>query len=101
VAKMITGFLRQEFKRNAWNMLAALAARPVIEALRARMDPARYNGATLVGLRGIVIKSHGSADARAFAHALESALEEVRNKVPQRIAERMAQIAPRTLAPTQ
>jgi glycerol-3-phosphate acyltransferase PlsX len=92
VAKMITGFLRQEFRRNPWNMLAALMATPVINALRARMDPANYNGATLVGLKGIVIKSHGSADARAFAHALESAVEEVRHNVPQRIAERMSQI---------
>ena len=92
VAKMITGFLREEFKRTPWNMLAALVATPVINALRARMDPAKYNGATLVGLKGIVIKSHGSADARAFAHALESAVEEVRHNVPQRIAERMSQI---------
>ena len=92
VAKMITGFLREEFKRTPWNMLAALVATPVINALRSRMDPAKYNGATLVGLKGIVIKSHGSADARAFAHALESAVEEVRHNVPQRIAERMSQI---------
>src|SRR3954470_3147221 len=92
VAKMITAFLREEFKRSPWNMLAALMATPVINALRARMDPAKYNGATLVGLKGIVIKSHGSADARAFAHALESAVEEVRHNVPQRIAERMSQI---------
>jgi glycerol-3-phosphate acyltransferase PlsX len=55
VAKMITGFLREEFKRNPWNMLAALMATPVINALSARMDPARFNGATLVGLKGIVI----------------------------------------------
>src|SRR3954462_7362333 len=92
VAKMIVGFLRQEFTRTPWNMLAALVATPVINALRSRMDPAKYNGATLVGLKGIVIKSHGSADARAFAHALESAVEEVRHNVPQRIAERMSQI---------
>src|SRR4051812_7417206 len=92
VAKMITGFLREEFKRTPWNMLAALVATPVINALRARMDPAKYNGATLVGLKGIVIKSHGSADARAFAHALESAVEEVRHHVPQRIALRMSEI---------
>jgi glycerol-3-phosphate acyltransferase PlsX len=92
VAKMITGFLREEFRRTPWNMLAALVATPVINALRARMDPAKYNGATLVGLKGIVIKSHGSADARAFMHALESAVEEVRNNVPQRIAERMSEI---------
>src|SRR3954466_8934547 len=93
VAKMITGFLREEFRRNPWNMLAALMAKPVINALRARMDPAKYNGATLVGLKGIVIKSHGSADVRAFSHALESALEEVRNNVPQRIAAQMAKMA--------
>ena len=93
VAKMISEGLRRSFRRNAWNMLAALIARPVINDLRARMDPAQYNGASLVGLKGIVIKSHGSADARSFAHALESAVEEVRNSVPQRIAERMAQIA--------
>src|SRR5258705_6079949 len=92
VAKMITGFLREEFKRNPWNMLAALMAAPVINALRARMDPARYNGATLLGLKGIVIKSHGSADQRAFGYALERALDEVTNNVPQRIAERMAQL---------
>ena len=90
---MITGFLREEFKRNPWNMLAALMATPVINALRARMDPARYNGATLLGLKGIVIKSHGSADVRAFAHALDSALEEVRNNVPQRIARQMEKMA--------
>ena len=93
VAKMITDFLREEFKRNPWNMLAALMATPVIKALRARMDPARYNGATLLGLKGIVIKSHGSADVRAFAHALEAALEEVRNDVPQRIARQMETLA--------
>ena len=98
VAKMITGFLREEFKRNPWNMLAALMASPVIRALRARMDPARYNGATLVGLKGIVIKSHGSADKRAFAHALDSALEEVRNDVPERIARQMERLKPAVAA---
>jgi len=99
VVKMITGFLREAFKRNPWNMFAALVAKPVINALRERMDPARYNGATLVGLKGIVIKSHGSADARAFVHALESAVEEVRHDVPRRIAERMAEVAPKVAVP--
>ena len=92
VATMIVGFLRQEFKRNPWNRLAALIAKPVLNALRARMDPAKYNGASLLGLRGIVIKSHGSADARAFGYALERAVDEVRNEVPQRIAQRVTQI---------
>jgi phosphate acyltransferase len=92
VATMIVGYMRDEFRRTAWNKLSAWLATPVIKALRARMDPAKYNGASLLGLRGIVIKSHGSADARAFGYALERALEEVRNNVPQRIAERMAQV---------
>jgi glycerol-3-phosphate acyltransferase PlsX len=90
VAKMIVGFLRQEFTRNPWRMLVAMLAKPVRNALRARMDPGKYNGASLLGLKGIVIKSHGSAGVFAFAQALERALEEVRNDVPQRIAERMA-----------
>src|SRR5258708_25247613 len=93
VATMITGFLREEFKRNPWNMLAALIATPVINALRARMDPARYNGATLLGLKGIVIKSHGSADRRACAHPPDRRLEERRSNVPQRIARQMEKMA--------
>jgi glycerol-3-phosphate acyltransferase PlsX len=86
VANMIVGFLRQEFTRNPWNMLAAWMAKPVRRALRARMDPGRYNGASLLGLKGIVIKSHGSADVYAFRQALARAVEEVKHNVPQRIA---------------
>jgi glycerol-3-phosphate acyltransferase PlsX len=92
VAKMLISFLKTEFTRNPWRMAVAWLARPVFSALKARMDPGRYNGASLLGLKGIVIKSHGGADAEAFAHALESAVEEVRNAVPQRIAERMTQL---------
>jgi glycerol-3-phosphate acyltransferase PlsX len=89
---MIVSFLRQEFTRNPWRMFVAWLATPVRTALKARMDPGRYNGASLLGLKGIVIKSHGGADAEAFAHALENAVEEVRNNVPQRIGDRMAQL---------
>jgi glycerol-3-phosphate acyltransferase PlsX len=92
VATMIVSFLRQEFMRNPWRMLAAWMAKPVRNALRARMDPGKYNGASLLGLKGIVIKSHGSADVYAFGQALERALNEVKNSVPQRIAARMAEM---------
>jgi glycerol-3-phosphate acyltransferase PlsX len=92
VAQMMAATLREEFERNVFRRLAALAALPVIRSFRRRMDHRRYNGASLLGLRGIVIKSHGSADAFAFGQALERALDEVRNDVPQRIARRMAQL---------
>jgi glycerol-3-phosphate acyltransferase PlsX len=69
----------------------------VLRAFRNRMDHRRYNGASLLGLRGIVIKSHGSADRYAFGQALQRAVEEVRDGVPQRIERRMAQM-PQALA---
>jgi phosphate acyltransferase len=92
VLQMMASALREEFSRNPFTRLAALVALPVIRAFRRRMDYRRYNGASLLGLRGIVIKSHGSADVFAFSQALERAVEEVRNNVPQRIAARMAQL---------
>jgi glycerol-3-phosphate acyltransferase PlsX len=90
VAKMIVGFLKQEFSRGPWRKLTALLAMPVLKAMRARMDPGRYNGASLLGLKGVVIKSHGSADRYAFGQALRRAVDEVQNDVVRRITERMA-----------
>ena len=92
VVTMIVAFLRQEFSRSLFRKIAALVALPVLNALRRRMDPGRYNGASLLGLRGVVIKSHGSADAYAFGKALERAVEEVRNDVIRRISQSMAQM---------
>ena len=85
VAKMIAAFIKQEFTRNIFTRLAAMVAMPVLKAFRSRIDPRSYNGASLLGLRGIVIKSHGSADAFAFANAIKVAILQVREDVPQRI----------------
>jgi glycerol-3-phosphate acyltransferase PlsX len=97
VAHMMATALREEFSRNALTRMAALLAMPVLRAFRTRLDPRRYNGASLLGLKGIVIKSHGSADPYAFGQALETAVQEVRNDVPQRIAQRMSQLQPQAV----
>jgi glycerol-3-phosphate acyltransferase PlsX len=78
-------YLRRAFTRDLFAKFQAMLARPVLKHLRKRMDPRRYNGATLVGLNGIVVKSHGSADAYAFLHAIETAVVEVQKQVPQQI----------------
>ena len=92
LAQMLATFLRHEFKRNMFTSLAGLIALPVINAFKRRVDHRRYNGASLLGLRGIVVKSHGDADSFAFEFAIERAAEEVRNGVLRRISERMALI---------
>lgn len=91
LAQMVSTFLHEEFGRNLWTKLAAVAALPVLNAFKARLDHRRYNGASLLGLKGIVVKSHGSADVLAFGCALERAAEAARNKLPERIAAGMAQ----------
>jgi len=78
LAQMLGGFLREEFNRNMFTKLAGLLATPVLKAFKRRVDPRRYNGASLLGLKGIVLKSHGSADAFAFFCAIERAAEEAR-----------------------
>jgi phosphate acyltransferase len=85
VAHMIAHFIRQEFMRTTGNRLRGAAAKPVLDAFRDKIDPRRYNGASLVGLQGIVIKSHGSADETSFANAIKEAVLEVRKDVTQRI----------------
>ncbi len=89
VAKMIGHQMKHEFNRNLLTRLAGLIALPVLNALRRRFDPRRHNGASMLGLRGIVIKSHGGADQLAFANAIEIALLEVEKAVPDRIASQL------------
>ena len=90
LAQMLASFLRQEFKRNLLTMLVSLIALPVLNNFKKRVDHRRYNGATLLGLKGIVVKSHGSADIFSFANALDRAAEEARTGVLARITERVA-----------
>lgn len=89
LARMITQFMKEEFTRNVFAKLAALMALPVLNALRRRLDPRQYNGASLVGLNGIVIKSHGGTDAIGFEYAIHVAAVEVQNQLPQLIGERL------------
>lgn len=92
LAKMISTLLKQEFKRNLLTKLAGLVALPVMNAFKKQVDPRRYNGATLLGLRGIVVKSHGGADRFAFEHAIDVAVEEARSNVLKRISDQLQQL---------
>ena len=94
LAQMIARSLKEEFSRNVLTKLAALVAMPVINAFRRRFDHRSYNGASLLGLRGIVVKSHGSADAFGFLCALERAAEAARQRLPEKISARMATAMP-------
>jgi phosphate acyltransferase len=90
LAQMLGTYLREEFGRNLLTRAAALVAMPVLKAFKRRVDHRRYNGASLLGLRGVVIKSHGSADAYAFRFAIKHAVEEVRSGLLEHITQRMA-----------
>jgi glycerol-3-phosphate acyltransferase PlsX len=94
VASMIGGYLRAEFSRNLLTRLAALVAYPVLASFKRRVDHRRYNGAALLGLRGLVFKSHGSADALAFEHALARAYDAAGNNLLERVQGRIARAAP-------
>jgi glycerol-3-phosphate acyltransferase PlsX len=89
LATMLADFIRQEFTRNALTKLVAVVALPVLKHFKARIDPRRYNGAALLGLRGLVFKSHGSADAFAFEHALSRAYDAARNRLLDRVHDRI------------
>lgn len=85
VAQLLGNFVKEAFTSSVFSKLIYLIALPVLSKLKKRMDHRRYNGASLVGLKGIVIKSHGGADKLAFAYAVREAVVEVKMNVPQRI----------------
>ncbi len=92
VAKMVRHYMKAAFMRTWWTKLLGLIASPVLKAFAASIDPRRYNGASLLGLRGIVVKSHGGADAIAFEYAIRQAILEVEKQVPARIAASLEQL---------
>jgi glycerol-3-phosphate acyltransferase PlsX len=94
LATMIGGFLKAEFSRNIFTKMAAIGAYSVLTALKNRVDHRRYNGAALLGLRGLVFKSHGSADTLAFSNALNRAYDAARNNLLDRVRVRIAHAAP-------
>jgi glycerol-3-phosphate acyltransferase PlsX len=89
LAAMLSDFIKQEFTRNVFTKLAAVVAMPVLKHFKARVDHRRYNGAALLGLRGLVFKSHGSADAFAFQQALNRAYDAARNRLLDRVHDRI------------
>ena len=93
LAAMIGGFIKDEFSRNIFTKLAGVVAYPVLIAFKKRVDHRRYNGAALLGLRGLVFKSHGSADAFAFERALSRAYDAARNGLLDRVRARIAHAA--------
>ena len=89
LAKMFADFLGQEFKKNIGTKFLALFSLPVLRAFKKRLDPRRYNGAAFLGINGIVVKSHGSADAFSFEHALMTAYEEANSKMIAKISKQL------------
>ncbi len=89
LAAMIGGFIREEFSRGIFTKMAAMVAYPVLSAFKKRLDHRRYNGAALMGLRGLVFKSHGSADAFAFEQALCRAYDAAHNNLLGNVRERI------------
>ena len=92
-AGLVAHSLRRAFTRSLLSRIQGFIAAPVLKRFAVEMDPRNYNGASLVGLNGIVIKSHGGADSFAFQHAIETALVEVKNQVPQQIGNLLQQEA--------
>ena len=92
VADFLQYHVKKAFKNNIYSKLTALIAMPVLKSIEQKIDPKRYNGASLLGLRGIVIKSHGRAERVSFATATDEAVIEVKNNIPERISQQLEQL---------
>ncbi len=92
LARFIGSVMREEFSAGPVRKLGALAASPALRGIKERLDPSAYNGASMTGLAGVVIKSHGSADRKAFASAVRVAVTEARKGVPAQVVDLMARV---------
>jgi phosphate acyltransferase len=92
VVMLIMRLLKDAFRRNAWTKLVGMLAKPILKTFAHRIDPSKYNGASLIGLQGIVIKSHGGAGVAAFANAIEEAVNSVEKTIPERIRDEVEQL---------
>jgi len=99
VIELVAKFAKDAFMQNPWTRFAGLVAMPVLRGLKKRIDPDQFNGASLLGLRGIVIKSHGDAHASGFVYAINQALIEVENNIPQRIHDQVSAMLEESAAP--
>ena len=98
-AKMLTGFLKDGYKANIFTKIAAIISLPVLKKFKRRVDPREYNGASFLGLKGVVVKSHGGADAYSFYNAIHVAMVEVEKDVPSLISEKLeSQLATRQVS---
>ena len=98
LARFISGAMKEEFTRSAVRKIGAIAAAPTLKALKERLDPRAYNGASMVGLKGVVIKSHGGADRMSFANAVRVAVTEARNGVPDQIVDLLARVSAKAVS---
>jgi len=101
LARFFKDVLTTEFKRNIFTMLGALIARSALKAIKNRLNPSRYNGASLLGLRGLVFKSHGGADAYSFEWAIRRAYDAAKNDVQAHLSTMIAELMPRSTDTTQ
>jgi len=92
IMRIAVHFSREEFKRGLFSKLAAFIAIPVLKRIKKRLDPGRYNGASFIGLQGIVIKSHGSANVMAFAQAINEAVAQVEHNIPEKIGQEVGML---------
>lgn len=92
ISKLISFYTKRAFSKNFYGLFVSLIGVPILKKLKKQLDPGRSNGASLLGLQGTVIKSHGNADRKSFANAIEVAILQAEKNVPQKIGEEVAKI---------